>query len=211
MDGPSTHMAGMSPLLGSSLQTKATGTEGWDGRPLNSPGRPEADAGHSCRPPGLRTRPLAPPRDGKAAPCGVWKGPLLPRWQASHGPRRWEHLWGCGGSWAEHRWMDKNKGKRKATEGQAIHTPISEDEETEAPSSAAHSRPDHPSGMQAMGRRQGGRPGPCSHRAEGKRCGPGRAPPGSTPGGAGVLRRYLCPQDQRHESLKLETNEVSAN
>lgn len=37
---------------------------------------------------------------------------------------------GAGDSQAEHRWMDKTKGKRKATEGQAIHTPLSEDEET---------------------------------------------------------------------------------
>ena len=46
MDGPSTHMAGMSPLLGSSLQTKATGTEGWDGRPSE---QPRASRGR-CRP-----------------------------------------------------------------------------------------------------------------------------------------------------------------
>lgn len=86
---------------------------------------------------------------------------------------------------------------------------------------AAHPRPDHTSGVQAVSRRQeaGGREdpmpgksrGPCSHRAEGKCCGPRRDASGRTPEGAGVSRRNLCPHDQRCESLKLETNQVSTN
>ena len=53
--------------------------------------------------------------------------------------------------------------------------------------------------------------GPAATGQEVNAAGPEGTPLGSTPGGAGVLRRYLCPQDQRHESLKLETNEVSTN
>ena len=68
----------------------------------------------------------------KAHSCltvGVWGAASL---SGRPWPRRWEHL-GCGGSRAEHRWMGRTEGKRKATEGQAIRIPISEDEETEAP------------------------------------------------------------------------------
>lgn len=45
--------------------------------------------------------------------------------------------------------------------------------------------------------------GPAATQAEGNAAGPEGMLSGRIPKGAGVSRRYLCPHDQRHKSLKL--------
>lgn len=101
------------------------------GVPLNSPRMARGRYRPQLQAPRSENTALGPsPRWQGSTAWGLRKAHSCLAGRQATDPASGSTCGGAGDSQAEHRWMDKTKGKRKATEGQAIHTPLSEDEET---------------------------------------------------------------------------------